>query len=93
MSDLIDRQAAIDALLEEVRLVDGYYCEMDEVIGKNDAIEVLKILPSVQPEITHCKDCRFRKRFLLGHYVCKNVEYEPTDENYCGKAERREECV
>ena len=30
MDDLISRQAAIDALLGEVRLVDGYYVEMPE---------------------------------------------------------------
>ena len=45
--DLIDRQAAIDALLEEVRLVDGYYVENDEVIDKDDAIEAIRLLPSV----------------------------------------------
>lgn len=50
MDDLISRQAAMDALLEEVRLVDGYYVEDDEVINKDDAIEAIRLLPSAQPE-------------------------------------------
>lgn len=50
--DLIERQAAIDALLEEVRLVDGYYVENDEVINKDDAIEAIRSLPPAQPEPT-----------------------------------------
>ena len=49
-TDTISRQAAIDALLEEVRLVDGYYVENDEVIDKDDAIEAIRLLPSAQPE-------------------------------------------
>ena len=48
MNDLIDRQAAIDALSKEVRLVDGYYVENDEVIDKDDAIEAIRLLPSAQ---------------------------------------------
>lgn len=50
MSDTISRQAAIDALLEEVRLIDGYYVENDEVINKDDAIEAIRLLPSAQSE-------------------------------------------
>ena len=41
MSDLIERQVAIDAL--------------DCINGVE---EVLRSLPSAQPEIIHCKDCK-----------------------------------
>ena len=51
MNDLIDRQAAIDALSKEVRLVDGYYVENDEVIDKDDAIEAIRLLPSAHAEL------------------------------------------
>lgn len=69
MKDPIERQAAIDALLEEVRLVDGYYVENDEVINKDDAIEAIRLLPSAQPEPINpcticqefdCTGCKFR---------------------------------
>ena len=49
-TDTISRTAAIEALLKEVRLVDGYYVENDEVIDKDDAIEAIRLLPSVTPK-------------------------------------------
>ena len=60
MNDMIYRQAAIDALLEEVRLVDGYYVENDEVINKDDAIEAIRLLPSAQPDnqVNLCDSCK-----------------------------------
>ncbi len=84
MSDLISRQAAIDALLEEVRLVDGYYVENDEVINKDDAIEAIRLLPSAQPEIIRCKYCK--------HYdgrPCGIVDWYNTADDFCSKGERR----
>ena len=91
--DLIDRQAAIDALLEEVRLVDGYYVENDEVIDKDDAVEAMRLLPSAQPEIIRCKDCKYndynRRRMSVRWLPCMDVR---TGSNwFCGSAERLEE--
>ena len=57
MNDLIDRQAAIDALSKEVRLVDGYYVENDEVIDKDDAIEAIRLLPSAHGTIMQLHVC------------------------------------
>ena len=48
MGELIDRQAAIDALMER-----------DPNCGI-DSAEVIKALPSAQPEIIRCKDCKHR---------------------------------
>ena len=56
--DTVSRQTAIDALLKEVRLVDGYYVENDEVIDKDDAIEAIRLLPSAQPEPCDCEKCK-----------------------------------
>lgn len=57
--DLISRQAAIDALMEMVYLVDGYYFENVEVIDKDDAIETITALPSAQPDFDErCTDCK-----------------------------------
>ena len=89
--DLIDRQAAIDALLEEVRLVDGYYVENDEVIDKDDAVEAMRLLPSAQPEIIRCKDCKWWSND--DYRECSNPNYDDGYVTpagfYCGYAERK----
>ena len=88
--DLIDRQAAIDALLEEVRLVDGYYVENDEVIDK-DAVEAMRLLPSAQPEIIRCKDCKWWSNDDYRECSSPNYDdgYVTPAGFYCGYAERR----
>ena len=66
--DTISRQAAIDALLEEVRLV-GYYVENNEVIDKDDAIEAIRLLPSAQPEeVTPHRNYQY-----LSNYWCDEM--------------------
>lgn len=89
--DLIDRQAAIDALLEEVRLVDGYYVENDEVIDKDDAVEAMRLLPSAQPEIIRCKDCKCWSNDDYRECSSPNYDdgYVTPAGFYCGYAERR----
>lgn len=51
MDDLISRQAAIDAVVAEVRTVDSRYLESERVIHESDAVEVLSLLSSVQPTL------------------------------------------
>ena len=51
MNDLISRQAAIDALKEKV-----FHNLTDEFYG---AMQVLNELPSAQPEIVRCKECKW----------------------------------
>ena len=50
MDDLISRQAAIDALIAEGRNVDSRYLESERIIHESDAVEVISMLPSAQPE-------------------------------------------
>lgn len=50
MSDLIDRQKAIDALIAEGRDVDSRYLESERIIHESDAVESIAMLPSAQPE-------------------------------------------
>ena len=75
MSDLIERQVAIDAL--------------DCINGVE---EVLRSLPSAQPEIIHCKDC---KHFGVDRYKkltwCSRINYGYgyQADDFCSKAERR----
>ena len=84
MSDLISRQAAIDALtaLEEpaptARHLSAIY----------DCEDAIKALPSAQPEIIRCKDCKYNT------YSKKCLQPDsfflvPADDFYCGYAERR----
>lgn len=96
MSDLIDRQAAIDAATYG---------------NPQTAWQRIEALPSAQPEIVRCRDCKYWRRqttssgapswfgfcdsddmwrSLYGE-TCE-VEHIDTDEDfYCGHAERREE--
>ena len=80
MDDLISRQAAIDAVIKR-----------DANCGI-DSAEVLRSLPSAQPEIIRCKDCKHYKAYeytgiLACHYVIGcTVEKKPDD--FCSRAER-----
>lgn len=60
MSDLIGRQAAIDAIRGEI-----------EVNGYSHVVDVLEQMPSAQPEIIRCKDCRWWDK------------YDDYDNGYC----------
>ena len=70
MNDLIDRQAAIDAECEVCQIAQkkerGHNCTY-YVHGCKE-IECLRALPSAQPEIIRCKDCRW------GRETCGNIE-------------------
>lgn len=72
MNDLIDRQAAIDECYPIT--VDG---EAYEVVQ----VETLMGLPSAQPEIIRCKDCKYFES-------CSWSEHE--DDGFCKWGERRE---
>ena len=92
MNDLISRQAAIDAL-------DGKI----EITGRTNAEAVkgyvrlvkdrLERLPSAQPEIVRCKDCKYRdenwRRVSVRWLPCMDVR---TGSNwYCGSAEKKDD--
>ena len=99
MIDPIDRQAAI----ESIRKMQTYkLCEGDEMIlvDKAEVQTELMMLPSAQPEIIRCKDCKhfeYNHPYIiqgipvLGHEVCNAWgDGCKTDENgYCFMAERR----
>ena len=84
MDDLISRQAAIDACHN--------YEDGKNAYAYGDVVEKrLKTLPSAQPEIIRCKDCKFLR--LTGIvWKCQNrlvmMLCEPND--YCSRAERKE---
>ena len=78
MRDLISRQAAIDAVKEAYEndeMFDGYEYRLQE-------------LPSTQPEIVRCKDC---KHFAGEGMYCSCDIIVQFDHFYCYHAERRQD--
>ena len=88
MDDLISRQAAIDALAD-------MHCKSDEDgyvwIIRSDAWARIDALPSAQPEIIRCKDCKYYRWEIdmcdEPYSTAHNVVHE---DDYCSKAEREE---
>ena len=91
MSDLISRQAVIDAI-KTWGLIDG--------LAEGQAIEILadeEKLPSAEPEIIRCKDC---SNWIPG-YITDNDDFIPPEcgkyrqmvghssDDYCSLSERR----
>jgi ribosomal protein L37E len=99
--DLIERQAAIDAM----NTWDKFGCDPDgRLVGfddnkhyvpyvrYDDMVYVIKSLPSAQPEVIHCRECGHH------HYekdipYCDRIDYGYgwKDNDFCSRAERREE--
>lgn len=87
MDDLISRQAAIDAI--DKALSRTFIEPCGEMI--------LKDLPSAQPEIIRCKDCKHWREGtafsycdkLHGMGVLDALDYMTAEDDYCSMAERR----
>ena len=83
MSDTISRHAAIEALDEiEAEVADGYgyqYAKWREYFVE---------MPSAQPEIIWCKDCKYRG---VGDYCVygTRLAWVTKSNDFCSKAERR----
>lgn len=95
MSDLISRQAAIERLkkhrkvfcknhMEFTILSDEDKARVDEI---DNAIATLVNLPSAQPEIIYCKDCKWKQ----GAECVRFADVRPFPSDFCSRAERREE--
>lgn len=100
MSDLIDRQAAMDALArifdqcEEIEAhlpkgdpdITGYKMYPDYMI----VWEYLHQLPSAEPEVVRCKDCKYYNP--IG--VCIEMSSAVCEDSFCCWAERRtDDCI
>ena len=91
MTDLISRQAAIDAILHNQEVYSNNFG--DDPIDKytiaiidSDA-QMIAQLPSAQPEIIRCHECA--KRRTLDCPFGITVFDAPDADGYCYKAERR----
>ena len=84
MSDLIDRKAAIDAI-----------CKSDCGSGfcgvPCQEVNALEALPSAQPEIIRCRECKCWRELPNGcQGFCDVHSAYPTVTDFCSWAERRE---
>ena len=86
MSDLISRHDAIKVVENLRKLAWDKWHETRPVA--EHIIEDLKDLPSAEPEIIRCRDC---KRYMYPH-GCNHIDGMTTaqEDGYCSYAERRE---
>ena len=88
MDDLISRQAVIDALGGEPLP----YTEYEQGLHDKwiDAKENIETLPSAQPEIIQCKECKYADDMPIadGKYWCN---YHNGYFSFCSEAKRKEE--
>lgn len=106
--DLIERQAAIDALGEEPALwSDNNEFELGQVAQWIEDVSAIKNLPSTQPEIIRCRDCKFfLPHYQLGfdedngvyHDYCRKLipedewyAFQRKPDDFCSRAERRKD--
>ena len=93
MSDLISRQAAIDAINRICPVDTEYDCTL---LDRVDVRCVLADLPSAQPEIIKCRDCKYYE-WMSNRvpdeqtWFCHNWNVETGKGDFCSRAERREE--
>lgn len=72
MSDLINRQDAIDAINKIAPVDTEYDCKL---LDRIDVRYVLIELPSAQPEIVRCKDCKRKNAIIeIGMGSGKRIE-------------------
>lgn len=95
MSDLIDRQAAIDAILAVTgnSSVRELYEHVQEhglsgmwSGGVNAAIDIIIAVPSAQPEIVTCKEC---VHYFDGLFRCDRVTWYNEKDDFCSKGKRK----
>lgn len=88
--DLISRQAAIDALHMHLMY------RMGTDSNKKRLDDWINGLPSAQPEIIRCKDCKnwdttWTNDFSPNYHYCPMVDGVRKDDWYCADAERKTE--
>ena len=90
MSDLIDRQAAIESIRECAEAAhDNHEWDMEQ--GYLNAIECIEEEPSAQPEIIRCKDCTYQVESWCGIKYCEaHGDHIGKDYDYCSNARRKE---
>ena len=86
MNDLISRQAAIDLFPNDALewdTIGGY-------IAPHLARRMIEELPSSQPEIIRCKDCKWYGTSGCALWIVDETDY-PQDDDYCSFGERKDD--
>lgn len=103
MDSLISRQDAINAILAD-KIVGKALIVMNALgdgrlaLTLNDAcdrhIRAIEQLPSAEPEVIHCKDCKYMRRDVIFDqcWCNRSSMVSPIDDDeYCSRADRRKE--
>ena len=90
MDELISRQAAVDMLMERASNLRGTVGDLGGACS--GAAKLIAQLPSAQPEIIRCKDCKFytpmNRETKTG--ICNLIMHQNFGDNwFCAGAERR----
>ena len=90
MDDLISRQDAIKAVTYGALSSATLFGRSDAgMTALRETVRAIEQLPSAQPEIIRCKDC---KHWNKSELLCVKWDYYISNEDfYCGCAERRQE--
>jgi len=86
--DPIDRQVAIDAINTMFAVTPT---QMDM---KEDCLEIIENLPSAQPNIIYCRNCKYYCHEDYGLPYCNRITtwfYAIDLDDFCSKAERKED--
>ena len=73
-------------LIERQQAIDAFDCI-------NGAEEVLRALPSAQPEVIHCRECRHHHYESKDIPYCDRIDYGYgwNENDFCSRAERRQD--
>ena len=85
MADLIYRQQAIDEIHEDADWLASQGSDWQVERMERDK-SILMSLPSVQPEIIRCKDCKYYK-----YGICMKIGANKSFHGFCDWAERGEQ--
>lgn len=93
MGRLLDEDDVIDWVFKRTEMHDAAGLFVDEgVVRKNIEAQIAKI-PSVQPEVIRCKECKHADFGGLsdGRLYCMWNECHMYEDDYCSNAEREKE--
>ena len=90
MGDLISRQAAIDYCYQLINVEyeqgsDEMNYGQERVNQTETILHHLEFMPSAQPEIVRCKDCKWKQ----GAECVRFADVRPFADDFCSRAERR----
>lgn len=88
MSDLIDRQAAIDAVKSRKTAEQSSAGIMRNAVV-DFCVDIIKKLPSAQPQpVVRCKDCKWFGKIGCAVQIADESD-KPSENDFCSFAERR----